>query len=108
MLPEQDQSEVVDEHEANNDHEFPNQGAHFVEVEDPAELIDQSDYSLDGNQSGEAMVYEGDPENPGVSWLFFLNIVIMYTVKNLSKIVDSVKWKHGVWSMEIFFKILQL
>ena len=66
-LPEQDQSEVVDEHEANNDHEFPNQGAHFVEVEDPAELIDQSDYSLDGNQSGEAMVYEGDPENPGVS-----------------------------------------
>ena len=66
-LPEKDQSEVVDEHEANNDHEFPNQGARFVEVEDPAKLIDQSDYSLDGNQSGEAMVYEGDPENPGVS-----------------------------------------
>ena len=66
-LPEQDQSEVVDEDEANNDHEFPNQGAQFVDVEDPAELIDQSDYSLDGNQSGEAMVYEGDPENPGVS-----------------------------------------
>jgi len=64
-LPEQDQSEVVDEDEANNDHEFPNQGAQFVDVEDPAELIDQSDYSLDGNQSGEAMVYEGDPENPG-------------------------------------------
>jgi hypothetical protein len=59
-LPEQDQSEVVDEHEANNDHEFPNQGAHFVE--DPAKLIDQSDYSLDGNQSGEAMVYEGNCE----------------------------------------------
>ena len=66
-LPEQDQSEVVEEDEANNDHEFPNQGAQFVDVEDPAELIDQSDYSLDGNQSGEAMVYEGDPENPGVS-----------------------------------------
>ena len=61
-LPEQDQSEVVDEHDANNDHEFPNQGAQFVDVEDPAELIDQSDYSLDGNQSGEAMVYEGNCE----------------------------------------------
>jgi len=70
-LPEQDQSEVVDEDEANNDHEFPNQGAQFVDVEDPAELIDQSDYSLDGNQSGEAMVYEGDPENPGVSCLLY-------------------------------------
>ena len=66
-LPEQDHSEVVDEDEANNDHEFSNQGPQYVEVGDPAELIDQSDYSLDGNQSGEAMVYEGDPENPGVS-----------------------------------------
>ena len=66
-LPEQDQSEIVDEEEANNDHEFSNQEAQFVHVEDPAELIDQSDYSLDENQSGEAMVYEGDPENPGVS-----------------------------------------
>jgi len=73
-LPEQDQSEVVDEDEANNaDHEFPNQGAQFVDVEDPAELIDQSDYSLDGNQSGEAMVYEGDPENPGDSYVHGLD-----------------------------------
>merc|ERR1740129_297288 len=64
-LPEQEQSEIVDEDEANNDHEFSNQEASKDHVEDPAELIDQSDYSLDENQSGEAMVYEGDPENPG-------------------------------------------
>jgi len=69
-LPEQDHSEVVDEDEANNDHEFSNQGPQYVEVGDPAELIDQSDYSLDGNQSGEAMVYEGDPENPGMELSF--------------------------------------
>ena len=61
----------VDEHEANNHHEFPNQGARFVEVEDPAKLIDQSDYSLDGNQCleatgkslSEALLFEENGEN---------------------------------------------
>merc|ERR1712110_1376790 len=46
---------------------YPDQASNsqYVDMEDPSELIDQSDYSLDGNQSGEAMVYEGDPENSG-------------------------------------------
>ncbi len=46
------------------------------DVEDLAELIDQSHYRNDENDSGEAMVYEGDPQNRGVSRLFFLNILL--------------------------------
>jgi len=61
---EQEQS-VVDHEEASTHHEYSNQAQSFVDVDDPSELIDQSDYSLDENQSGEAMVYEGDPENSG-------------------------------------------
>jgi len=90
-LPEQDHSEVVDEDEANNDHEFSNQGPQYVEVGDPAELIDQSDYSLDGNQSGEAMVYEGDPENPGPPQMNFVDV---------SAGRRSIIWKY-VWQDEL-------
>ena len=65
----QDQS--VQDHEEGTHHDFSNQdpdpNTQFVDIDDPSELIDQSDYSLDGNQSGEPMVYEGDPENSGVS-----------------------------------------
>jgi len=60
---------VVDEDATGSHHDYnPNQASNtpYLELDDPSELIDQSDYSLDGNQSGEAMVYEGDPENSGV------------------------------------------
>merc|ERR1712156_897683 len=60
---------VIDEDATGTHHEYnPTQASntpYLDHMDDPSELIDQSDYSLDGNQSGEAMVYEGDPENTG-------------------------------------------
>ena len=79
-VAEQEQS-VVDHEEASTHHEYSNQAQSFVDVDDPSELIDQSDYSLDENQSGEAMVYEGDPENSGVSYFFLLKSMF---VKNMA------------------------
>ena len=62
---------VIDEDATGTHHDYnPTQASntpYLDHMDDPSELIDQSDYSLDGNQSGEAMVYEGDPENSGVS-----------------------------------------
>jgi len=68
LIAEVDQS-GVDEEDAGTHHDYPNQASNsqFIDIDDPSELIEQSDYSLDGNQSGEGMVYEGDPENSGDS-----------------------------------------
>merc|ERR1712008_469951 len=72
LITEDHEQSVVDEDASGTHHDpYPNQASNsqYVDMEDPSELIDQSDYSLDGNQSGEAMVYEGDPENPGDSYV---------------------------------------
>jgi len=62
LVAEHDQS-VVDE-DAGSHHDYPNEASNpqFIDVDDPSELVDQSDY---GEEGGEGMVYEGDPENSG-------------------------------------------
>ena len=57
-----------------DDHDQSNTGSGFLEpTGDPIELTDQDNFGMDEDQP-EAMMYEGDPDNPGVSKLVTYSI----------------------------------